>query len=500
MKRKLFFSIVSFLLLFVSCRKDQDFLTDSSAELTFSSDTLRFDTVFTEIGSATRILKIYNPNSQPINISKIALEEGNTSSFRINVDGIPTNEATNIEVAANDSLYVFAEVTVDPDNPLSLSPYVIGERLLVDLNGTERAVRLEAWGQNANYIPDRFSQGGGAFISCDLGEVIFDDPKPYVIYGALFVDSCTLNIPAGTEIYIHGGIVRQGVLGEGYNDGYIIVLPNGRLSIEGTAEEPVTIQGDRLEKPYQDLEEPFNEVAGQWGGIYIVPTSRGNKIEHTTIKNARFGIIADSSSTLIINNSQIINAISGGLIGIHSTIIAQNSLFAGNGGNAVQLAYGGNYDFTYCTLASYGVDNAALSMSNVVCTDELQLCSTRRANALRANFKNSIIFGSRSDEIELLNFDDAAFDYNFENCIVKVQDLVDEEDTPDFFDNCIPCQPGAGERDVVLFKNPSENDYTLDSLSIADGFGTPVSRITTDILGQLRDASNPDVGCFEGME
>lgn len=493
MNRILFFSIVSLFLLFVSCRKDQDFLTDSSAELTFSSDTLRFDTVFTEIGSATRILKIYNPNSQPININKIALEEGNSSSFRINIDGIPTNEATNIEVAAGDSLYIFAEVTVDPDNPLSVSPYVIGERLLVDLNGTERAVRLEAWGQNANYIPDRFSQGGGAFLSCDLGEVVFDDPKPYVIYGALFVDSCTLNIPAGTEIFIHGGIVRQGVLGEGYNDGYILVLPNGRLSIEGTAENPVTIQGDRLEEPFQD-------VAGQWGGIYILPTSRGNKIEHAIIKNARFGVIADSSSTLIINNSQILNAISGGLIGIHSRIIAENSLFAGNGGNAVQLAYGGNYDFTYCTLASYGVDNAALSMSNAVCTDELGLCSTRKTNALKVNFKNSIIFGSRSDEIELTNFPESAFDYNFENCIVKVDDLVGEDDTPDFFDNCIPCQPGAGETNVVLFKDPSEDDYNLDSLSIADGFGTPIARVTTDILGVTRDASTPDAGCFERVE
>lgn len=493
MNRFLFLTITALFLILVACQKEQDFLTDSSAELTFSVDTLRFDTVFTEIGSATRILKIYNPNDQPISINRIALEQGSASSFRINVDGIPTNEATNVEVEPNDSLYIFAEVTVDPDNPLSISPYVIGERLVVDLNGTERFVRLEAWGQNANYIPDRFSQGGGAFLSCNLGEVVFDDPKPYVIYGALFVDSCTLNIPAGTEIYVHGGIVRQGVLGEGYNDGYIIVLPNGRLSIEGTAENPVTIQGDRLEEPFQD-------VPGQWGGIYLVPTSRGNKIEHAIIRNARFGVIADSSSTLIINNSQILNAISGGLIGVHARIVSENCLFAGNGGNAVQLAYGGNYDFTYCTLASYGVDNAALAMNNAVCTDELGLCSTRRTNALNARFKNSIIFGSRSDEIELINYPEAAFDYSFENCIVKVEDLVDEEDTPDFFDHCIPCQPGAGEDDILLFKDPSEDDYTLDSLSIANGFAVPIARLNTDILSINRDASMPDAGCFERVE
>jgi len=493
MKRILFFTLIAAFYFLVSCNKEEDFLLDSSAELTFSVDTLRFDTVFTELGSATRILKIYNPNDQPISVDKIALARGNASSFRINVDGIPTNEATNVEIAANDSLYIFAEVTVDPDNPLSISPYVIGEKLLVELNGVERTVCLEAWGQNANYIPDRFSSGGGAFITCDMGEVSFSDPKPYVIYGALFVDSCTLNIPAGTEIYVHGGIVRTGILGEVYNDGYIIALPNGRLKIEGTAEAPVTIQGDRLEESFQD-------VPGQWGGIWLTRASRGHKIEHIIIKNARFGMIVDSSATLIIENSQILNAISSGLIGFHSRIKAENCLFASNGGNAAQLVYGGSYDFTYCTLASYGVDNAALFMSNVRCTDELQLCATRLGNDMKAQFKNSIIFGSRSDEIEFQDFDDAKFEYSFENCIVRVDDLVSEDDTPDFFDNCIPCQPSQGESNSILFIDPSEDNYRLDSLSIADGFAEPLFNVKTDILGVERDVNTPDAGCFERVE
>ena len=230
----------------------------------------------------------------------------------------------------------------------------------------------------------------------------------------------------------------------------------------------------------------------------MAQTSRGHKIEHTIIKNARFGIIADSSSTLIIENSQILNAISAGLIAIHSRVNAENCLFAGNGGNAVQLEYGGSYDFTYCTLASYGVDNAALRMTNVRCLD--QFCQNARLNDLKVQFKNSIIFGSSSDEIEFFDAEQALFDYNFENCIVRVQDLVDEDDTPDFFDHCIPCQPGAGESNIVLFKDPSEGDYTLDSLSIADGFGIPIFNQTIDILGVTRDVSMPDVGCFERVE
>lgn len=477
------------LALVYACNKEEDYLLDSSAEISFSVDTLRFDTVFTEIGSATRFVKILNKNDQPVLLNSVRLQKGANSAFRLNVDGTPGAEVTEVEIAANDSIYVFAEVTVDPDNPLSISPYVIEEFLEVELNGVNRQLLLEAWGQNANYIPNRFSQGGGAIISCDFGTQTFDDPKPYVIYGALLIDSCTLNIPAGTDIYVHGGIVRSGILGENYNDGYLFVLPDGKLNIKGTADNPVTIQGDRLESS-------FDEVPGQWGGVYLSRASRGNRIEHAIIKNARFGIIADSASTLVLLNTTVANAISGGVIGVHSSITANNCLIYGNGGNAVQLEYGGRYDFRYCTLASYGVDNTALRLSNALCLD--QFCSEARLNNLSATFTNSIIYGSRRDEVELFNLQEADFEYTLENCVVKIEELI--EDTPDFYDNCNPCIPEPGNRDILLFKNVEEDNYRLDSLSIADGFAQPLSAIPLDIEGTERDLSTPDAGCFEKIE
>ena len=456
-------------------------------------DTLRFDTVFTEIGSATRFVKVYNTNDRPVILNSVRLKEQDNSLFRINVDGISALDVKDTEIAAGDSIYIFAEVTVDPNNPLSASPFIIEEFLEIELNGITRNVLLEAWGQNANYIPNRFNQGGGALIACDFNEQAFDDPKPYVIYGVLFVDSCTLNIPAGTEIYVHGGIVRSGILGERYDDGFIFVLPNGKLNIQGTAENPVIIQGDRLEPS-------FDEVAGQWGGIYLSRGSRGSTINHAIIKNARFGMYADSAATVVMNNTTVANCISGGIIGVRSNITANNCLVYGNGGNAVQLEYGGNYTFRHCTLTSYGVDSDALRMSNALCLDEF--CTEARLNTLRARFINSIVYGSRSDEIDIFNIEGAGFNYSFENCIVRVDEIVDEDATPDFFDNCTPCIPEAGtsNSDVILFKNPNENDFRLDSLSIAEAFASPISNITEDIEGNLRDRTTPDAGCFEKID
>ena len=93
-----------------SCRKEK--FLDTGGELQFSVDTLMFDTVFVSVGSFTASVKIYNPQNQKVNISSIRLAGGTASQFRINVSGTPGQEVKNIEIAAKDSIYVFATVNI----------------------------------------------------------------------------------------------------------------------------------------------------------------------------------------------------------------------------------------------------------------------------------------------------------------------------------------------------------------------------------------------------
>jgi len=270
-------------------------------------------------------------------------------------------------------------------------------------------------------------------LSCQNENITWDDPKPYVIYGVLVIDSCQLVLPAGTQVFVHGGIARtdDDELEEQivFNDGILFFAQNGRLLSEGTVDDPVVIQGDRLE-------DEFADVPGQWAGVRFSAGSRGNFMEHTIIKNSIIGARVDSAANLIVNECQIFNTAGAGLIGLHSQIRATNSLFYNNGGNAVQLEYGGRYDFDYCTLASYGVDASALRATNVFCLD--QLCQDFRINPLDANFRNCIVFGSRDDEVDLFNRipleDPSFFNYRMQNCLVRVNDLPMEEFYTDFFD------------------------------------------------------------------
>ena len=501
LKYLLYCCVVFFII--IGCNQEDDFLITGGINIEVSRDTLRFDTVFTEVGSATRFFKIYNRENQPIKLSRVYIENANTR-FRLNIDGVPGNEASDVIVWAKDSIYVFAEVTIDPDQPLSISPFVIEDKVVIESGESTRTVNLEAWGQNANYFPNRFGKGQAVLLSCNNGEIIWDDPKPYVIYGGLFIDDCALRVAAGTRIHVHGGVARgiavvdMDTVTRAFNDGYIVVRGNGQINLEGTLEDPILIQGDRLE-------EPFLDEAGQWTGIILEEGSRGNTIEHTTIRNSIFGLFVDSTAQVTINNSQIYNTAGNGIISFRGVVAAENTLIYNNGGNSLQVLLGGAYDFDHCTIASYGVDASALSMSNFFCYDEDPLsCENFAIQRLNAKFRNCIIFGSARDEVRLSDATGGQgvneFSVQFENCVLRVDELLEEQEGlyANFFnEECRNCFNGDSQD--LLFKDPNEDDYQLDSLSIAINQGIRIQGITTDLLGKDRDEM-PDIGCFERVE
>lgn len=495
MNRILLVLVIAGLGFLLACDKNDDFITSGEVKLEVSLDTLRFDTVFTELGSATRLFKIYNRENRPVKISKIYIEKGDDTQFRLNIDGVSGNEAEEVTVWANDSIYVFGEVTVDPDQPLSVSPFIIEDRVIIENGDAQLDVHLEAWGQNANYFPSRFNKGVPVVLSCNNETITWDDEKPYVIYGEIFIDSCLLVIPGGANIYVHGGIARNEIFGV-FNDGFLYTLENGSLHVLGTEEEPVIIQGDRLEEPF--LDDP-----GQWQGIILGKGSKDNRIENATVRNAIFGIYVDSTADLRIKNTQIYNTNSSGLIGFHSRISAENCLVYNNNTTSVQLIQGGDYDFTHCTFASYGVDASALSMSNFFCYDNIFECQIRADYRLNASFVNSIIFGSRRDEIQLADLYGGTapeqFNVSFQNCIVRVDELLDPEGLYVNFlsEQCDPCINAT--RDDLLFLNPNEDDYHLDSLSIAIGQAIVLPGFEKDLEGNMRD-DMPDIGCYERVE
>lgn len=484
-------SILIFSFGITGCFKDEIVNKDSNFRLRFSTDTLMFDTTFTGIGSATKVLKIYNDDKQPVEISKIKIRGIEGIHFTLNTDGINGTETNNVRIESKDSIYVFCKVRVDPNQDLTASPFVLTDYLDFTVNGTTQSVILVAWGQNANYITGKDNLGKQSVYSCNFGTVNWNDPKPYVIYGSLIIDQCKVVIPAGARVYVHGGLVFPDK-GSPFIDGRIFIAEDGQLIVNGSKEAPVSFRGDRLEKEFKD-------VPGQWGGIIVYNSKHTNTFNFLDLRNANFGIVADSATKVTMSHSVIDNVSLSCLIGNHADINASNCLFSNSAGNNILLTYGGTYNFDYCTIPNVTGQTSAIAMDNYTCIlNELGLCKegTIKTNAAVLKVRNSILSGLDEDEISLTDAYEskqpAFFQYNFDNSAIKVTDLLKDEY---FIQRIKDCYILANKD--TLFVNENKSDYKLDSLSVAKSIGLPIPGIIDDLIGNMRKADRPDAGCYE---
>jgi len=469
--------IALILLVAVGCRKESFF--EGKATLKFSTDTVFFDTVFTTVGSLTERVKIYNPHDKTVKINSIFVSNTTGSNFKLNVDGFRGKQINDVSIAANDSMFVFVEVTVNPNG--GNSPLVIEEQLIVETEQNEQQIDLVAWGQDAYFYPSiAFGDGDGDGLGDEWSLPV---DKPIVFYGYSLVDTgSVLNIPCGARVHFHA------------NSG-LIVGHEASLKVIGCIENPVIIQGDRLE-------DYFSDVPGQWGqlvgGIYLTQTSIDNEIRNAIIKNGTVGVTVDSNTndnpSLILENTQILNMSFIGILGQDARIEASNTVVANCGDHAVSLRYGGNYVFDHCTFANYWSGNprskATLHLNNF-----FEFENSVRARDFKGTFTNTIIHGSLENELFLDEDDGAPFEYYIDHCIIK-QDTPSLDD-PTYF-NSIILNPSSPVVDGVsrhpLFDDFNK-DYRLYEQSNAVDKGV-TSSFLLDIEGITRDAF-PDIGAYE---
>ncbi len=127
--RNLFVPLI--ILLFFACKKES-FTSSSSAILKTSVDTLHFDTVFTTTGSTSRFIKIINDNNKGIHISSVKLAGGASSPFKINVDGIAGPQVNNVDVLAEDSIYIYVTVSINPT--AANLPFIVRDSIEINYN------------------------------------------------------------------------------------------------------------------------------------------------------------------------------------------------------------------------------------------------------------------------------------------------------------------------------------------------------------------------------
>lgn len=499
--RYLLSSLLLLLLISISsCRKDFS-TVPSAGNLVFSKDTVYLDTVFTNIGSATYNLKVYNRSNNDITIPDIRLENGTGSKYRLNVDGVPGKSFQNVDILAKDSIFIFVETTIDIT---SVTNPLYTDKILFDTGANQQDVDLVTLVQDATFIyPGRdpvtmeidvLTLDGqattiqGRFL--EDSELTFTNVKPYVIYGYAAVPANkTLTIEAGARVHFH-------------DDSGLIVDDKGSLKVNGSLTDKVVFEGDRLEHS-------FSTIPGQWGTIWMRAGSVDNEIHHAVIKNGIIGVLVDSipdntNRTLTLSNTEIYNHSNYGILGREANIQGTN-LVVGNAGQASLAAIiGGTYNFTHSTFANYwsnGIRQLPTVLVNNFFTftnsSGQEITETRDLHA--ANFNNCIIDGSSNIEFILDKVDGSLFNFSTTNCMIKFNDIdstyagVEELD----FTNTTN-YPGVILNGNPHFRNTSINDFIIGDLSdaINKANGAFSALVPLDILGVSR-TMEPDIGAYQ---
>jgi hypothetical protein len=447
-----------------SCRKES-FTSSADARLQTSVDTLHFDTVFTTTGSVSQYLKIVNNNNKGIRLSSVRLAGGGVSPFKINIDGVPGPQVGNVEILANDSVYVYVTISINP-TAQSL-PFIVRDSIEINYNGNRRFVQLDAFGLNAHFYRNRKV----------TGNEVWNNDLPYVILGGLTVDTnATLTINKGCKIYMHA-------------DAPFIV--NGSLQVNGEKWDStrVVFTGDRLDAPYKDY-------PASYPGIIFTASSKNNAVNYAIIKNAYQGIavIDPSLSGTKLNLAETIidNAYTNGLLGINTSITARNVLISNCGQN---LALGGGaYDFKHCTVASYSNSFVQHKEPVFILTNYTVRGTTIFTSTLNASFTNCIFYGEQngfvSNEVAVDIKGSQPPSISFNKVLWRMQ---------------MPLS-GTG----ISTNNPINQAPVFDSINTANRFfnfrlkdDSPAKNsgvaagVTIDLDGKPRPIGLPDLGVYE---
>lgn len=359
-------------LIAVSCIND-DFTTSSSDVLSFSRDTVNFDTVFTDLGTPTTRLVVRNKASKSINISSIRFRDPK-SCFSLNVDGMAGEEFHDVEIRGKDSIYIFIECRIDPTE--SPEPFLVEDKLDFVTNGVNQEVQVEAYGQNVTRLK-------GVVLSQDTR---LTAERPYIVFDSLVVNpGVTLSIDPGSKILFHDKAQLR---------------IRGRLDAVGTPEKMIHLRGDRLDNVLPDV--AYDQLAGQWDGVRIYRDSYDNRLECVNMRSTVFGLsvdsCADTSRTkLTLVNSWLHNSRNSALESAYSKVNAYGCVFSEAAVSAVSLK-GGEHEFVQCTLSNYYLFSSPLSAI-------LSLYHIRPAKEkedvvplpfMKATFENCIIYGMGS--------------------------------------------------------------------------------------------------------
>src|SRR5690606_33654052 len=192
-----------------------------------------------------------------------------------------------------------------------------------------------------------------------------------------------------------------------------------------------------------------------------------------------------------------------GLLSRTGLIEGENMVINNSGQASLAIQLGGSYEFRHCTFANYWTNSfrtfPAVSLDNSLETTEEIFV----ADLIQANFINCIIYGNESREFSLFKNEAAAFNFKFENSLVRFEDPTGEFDENPLYDfSNSSLYTSIVQNQDPVFQNTEMNNFNIEiGNSGAENIGVfPTNpQVPIDLNGTPRQ--NPsDAGAYEAIE
>ena len=463
--------IVVMAAMLASCADDESFSTSRGDLLAFSVDSVKLDTIFSNVPTPTASCWVYNRSSKGIRCSSVRLEHGNQTGFRVNVDGSYLSstagyQAQDVEVRKGDSIRVFVELT--SHNQGSDVPQLVEDNLVFSLeSGVQQKLNLNAYSWDAYLLSDTMR------IQKDS---VFWNAKPVVLYKGIQVDSlATLTIAAGTRLFFHE------------NAGVKVF---GTLKVKGEQGNEVVMRGDRIDHMFDYL--PYDRTPGQWQGIQLMPSSYDNEITYADIHSTYNGIWMHRSDVnrqkLLLQNATVHNCQGYGVMADSVKAQICNTQISNALGSLLMVS-GGDVEVNGCTLAQFYPFDA-----------RRQTAIDIQPPLVRLDVRNSLVTGYHDDEVVWKAPEEGdTLNFHFDHCVLRTEKMQTEDSLK--FTNIIyedlKDTAQFGEKHFRLFDTDNlKYDFRLRKESAAIGVANPATSLPTDRNG-MRRKETPAAGCYE---
>jgi hypothetical protein len=436
-----FIVFVGLLLSVWSCRPQNELFTENPEPLRFSEDAIVFDTILAGVPTATKRLRVFNPNKRAVRISEVYLGSGTDENYSILLNAQQGIEFNDIAILGRDSLLIVVRANIRNRDADEI--YQALDSLMFILPNQTQNVKLLTWAQNVNVV--------SGDLACNA---VWTAQRPYLLKGNVRIPAaCSLRIEKGTRIF---------ALNNAFFENF------GNLHIAGSPDSNVIFR-------YFRREPNFANIVGVWRGLRLRKGSQ-NLLHYTQISNANVGVWVDST-TALLEGVRLQSMSEAALVGFNAKVFVRNSLLNNCITRLLQATNGGEYELVHCTLANYEFFFNRQEEAGSVFINQ------QGADTMKIRLFNNIFWGNLRDE---LVFSGEKLDLSAAHNIFRTQIFEQALNTNNNLVNI---------RADSLFRNPRRFDFTLPSISPAIGKGISTS-ITTDITGKTRK-NPPDMGAFE---